>query len=131
LYTLKNSIQKIVLTLCLLLTVCYSTHSQNTSTITITSDQLRTTNLIFAEHKKYSELVPLLKQENSNLQIVNETWVRTDSIRQVQLRNQQIVIDKQIQDIEKANRKTKISYAVGGTVIGITIVTTVLCLLRK
>ena len=111
--------------------MCYSTHSQNTSTITITSDQLRTTNLIFAEHKKYSELVPLLQQENSNLQIINNTWVRTDSLRQVQLRNQQIVIDKQIQDIEKANRKTKISYAVGGTVIGITIITTVLCLLRK
>lgn len=111
--------------------MCFSTLSQNTSTITITSDQLRTTNLIFAEHKQYSELVPLLKQENSNLRTINETWVRTDSIRVVQLQNQKKIMEKQNKDLEKMRQNLKITGAVGGTAIGITILVTVLCLVRK
>lgn len=87
--------------------------------------------MIFAEHKKYSELVPLLQQENSNLQVVNTTWIKTDSIRKVQLRNQEIIINQQEQDIAKMKQKVKVSAAVGGTAIGVTILVTVLCLLRK
>lgn len=119
------------------------THSQDTSrittisdttsvpTISITSDQLRTTNLIFAEHKELSQIVPLLQQENSNLQTINETWERTDSLKTVQLSTQSQIISQQSQDIERLNKSLRISTSVGGTAVGLSIVVTVLCLLLK
>jgi hypothetical protein len=39
------------------------------------------------------------------------------------------MISQQAQDIEKLNKNLKISTAVGGTAVGVTIVVTVLCLL--
>ena len=126
---LKRSLLKIALGLCLLTTVPFTANSQDTSRIIITSDQLRTTNLIFAEHEKYSRLVPLLQQENANLTQINETWIRTDSLKTVQLYKQNQMISQQAQDIEKLNKNLRISTAVGGTAVGVTIVVTVLCLL--
>ena len=112
--------------------MCFTTHSQDTSRITITSDQLRTTNLIFAEHKEYSKLVPLLQQENTNLQLINDTWVRTDSLKTVQLYNQKQMLSQQAQDIERLNKSLKTSLTVGGTAVGVSVVVvTVLCLLLK
>ena len=128
---LKSNILKIALTLCLLTTVCFSANSQDTSRITITSDQLRTTNLIFAEHEKYSKLVPLLQLENANLVQVNETWARTDSIKTVQLYERHQMISQQAQDIEKLNKNLRISRTVGGTAVGVSIIVTVVCLLLK
>lgn len=111
------------------MTAPFTANSQDTSRIIITSDQLRTTNLIFVEHEKYSKLVPLLKQENANLTLVNETWVRTDSLKTVQLYKQNQMISQQAQDIERLNKNLKISTAIGGTAVGVTIIVTVLCLL--
>ena len=73
--------------------------------------------------------MPLLQQENANLTQINETWVRTDSIKTVQLYKQNQMISQQAQDIEKLNKNLRISTAVGGTAVGVTIVVTVLCLL--
>ena len=126
---MKKSLLKIALGLCLLTTAPFTANSQDTSRIIITSDQLRTTNLIFAEHEKYSKLVPLLQQENANLTQINETWVRTDSLKTVQLYKQNQMISQQTQDIERLNKNLRISTAVGGTAVGVTIVVTVLCLL--
>lgn len=141
--TLKSSIQKIVLILCLLLTVCFSAHSQDTSRITLKSDslsttifkvtgeQLRTANLIFAEHKELSQVVPLLRQENCNLQLINESWERTDSIKTAQLYNKNYIIDQQTVQIEKLQKDLNTSLKVTGTVTGISIAIAVLCLLLK
>ena len=49
LYMYKKNLKKIVLTLCLLLIVPLLTCAQDTLRITVTSDQLQTTALIFAE----------------------------------------------------------------------------------
>ena len=106
------------------MTVPFTANSQDTSRIIITSDQLRTTNLIFAEHEKYSRLVPLLQQENANLTQINETWVRTDSLKTVQLYKQNQMISQQAQDIDRLNQNLNRPAAVG-----VTIVVTVLCLL--
>lgn len=111
--------------------VCFSAYSQDTSKITITSDQLRTANLIFAEHQEYSKLVPLLKQENKNLLLVNQTWVRTDSIKTVQLNYQNQMMIQQKDAIQQLERNLQTSRTVGGTAIGVGIVVTVLCLLLK
>ena len=123
---MKN-LKRIVLILCLLMTVPFSIHSQDTSKILITSDQLRTANLIFAEHKEYSKLVPLLHQENSNLQIINDTWIKTDSIKTVQIYKQNQIISEQLNSITKMKK----SLTICGSVAGACIITTVLCLLLK
>lgn len=73
--------------------------------------------------------MPLLQQENANLTQINETWFRTDSLKTVQLYKQNQMISQQAQDIEKLNKNLRISTAVGGTAVGVTIVVTVLCLL--
>ena len=125
-----NNLRRIVSILCLLMTVCFSIHSQDTLKITITSDQLRTTNLIFAEHKEYSQLIPLLRQENTNLQQINETWIRTDSLKTEQLNKQMKMIQKQTEDLEKLKKRLSNSIIVSGTAVGVIIVT-VVCLCLK
>ena len=124
---LNSSINKIVLTLYLLTIACSSIHSQDTSKITITSDQLRTANLIFAEHKQYSQLVPLLQKENLNLQTINQTWVRTDSIKSAQLYQKNQIISEQLIDMDRMRKTIK----VGGTVTGVSVLITVLCLILR
>ena len=100
-------------------------YSQDTSRITITSDQLRTANLIFAEHKEYSRLVPLIQQENTNLQIINKTWERTDSIKTSQINQQYKMIERQNENIDKLKKSIKVR----NTVTGISLITALLCLL--
>jgi hypothetical protein len=131
LYMLRRLLNKIVLTLCLLTIVPFSATSQDTSRITITSDQLRTANLIFAEHKEYSRIVPLLRQENINLNLINKSWERTDSLRTVQLYNQDQIIQQQNEQMDKLEKSLRVSQTVGGTFIGIGIITVVVCLLLK
>ena len=100
-------------------------YSQDTSRITITSDQLRTANLIFAEHKEFSRLVPLIRQENTNLQIINKTWERTDSIKTYQINQQSKMIERQNENIDKLKKSIKVR----NTVTGVSLITALLCLL--
>ena len=100
-------------------------YSQDTSRITITSDQLRTANLIFAEHKEYSQLVPLIRQENANLQTINKTWERTDSIKTYQINQQSKMIERQNENIDKLKKSIKVR----NTVTGVSLITALLCLL--
>ena len=107
------------------MTLCSSMYSQDTSRITITSDQLRTANLIFAEHKEYSQLVPLIRQENTNLQLINKTWERTDSIKTYQINQQSKMIERQNENIDKLKKSIKVR----NTVTGVSLITALLCLL--
>lgn len=107
------------------MTLCSSIYSQDTSRITITSDQLRTANLIFAEHKEFSRLVPLIQQENANLQIINKTWESTDSIKTSQINQQYKMIEKQNENIDKLKKSIKVR----NTVTGVSLITALLCLL--
>ena len=107
------------------MTLCSSMYSQDTSRITITSDQLRIANLIFAEHKEYSQLVPLIQQENANLQTINKTWERTDSIKTSQINQQYKMIERQNENIDKLKKSIKVR----NTVTGVSLITALLCLL--
>ena len=102
------------------------TCAQDTLRITVTSDQLQTTALIFAEHKKYSELVPILQQENLNLHTVNNSWIHTDSLKTLQLQKKEQEMLKQAQHIEKVEKNLKITTAVSGTVICISVLAAIL-----
>lgn len=99
--------------------------------ITITSEQLRETNLIFLEHKQFKQQIPLLQLQIDNLEQVNYSWQKTDSINQTVIynyKNQLIDKDKSINNLSKSleNNKNIIKY--GGTIGAITII---LCLLLK
>lgn len=121
--------KKKFLTLCLLLIA--PTLSSLGDTLKITSEQLKTTNLIFAEHKKFSEQIPLLEQQIINLKQIDESWKRTDSIRKSQLNYYNLVIEDKNKSIEGLNkslkrRKNTIKYGAA-----VSVLTIVLCLFLK
>lgn len=73
----------------------------------------------------------MLKLENTQLREVNASWVKTDSLKTVQLYRQNQIMVQQAQDMERLNKNLKISKTIGGTAVGVSIVVTVLCLLLK
>ena len=120
---------KKLLLLCLVLIVSTSSFSQDT--LKITSDQLRTANLVFLEHKKFSEQIPLLNQQITNLEQINESWKQTDSIRKSQLLYSNQVIEDKNKSIEGLNKSLKRKDSIikyGGTA---SVLTIILCLLLK
>lgn len=123
---------KRLLLLCLVLIVSTSSFSGNTSdSIKITKEQLRLTNVIFLEHRKFSEQVPLLQQQITNLEQINESWKQTDSIRKSQLLYCNQVIEDKNKSIEGLNKSLKRKQSLikyGGTV---SVLTIILCLLLK
>lgn len=92
---------------------------------------MRTANLIFVEHQKLSETVPILNKEISNLKLINKSWEKTDSLRKLQLTYYDNVVedrDKYIEELNKSLKKKQniIKYGSVGSCIVI-----VLCLLLK
>lgn len=120
-----------IITIIFLVVLNLDVYSQNTSTITITSEQLKTTNLIFAEHQKLSKTVPLLKSKITNLELINKSWEKTDSVRRVQLLYYGNIIEDKNRSIEGLNKSLKkkqniIKYGAAGSCVLI-----LLCLLLK
>jgi len=92
---------------------------------------LRTANLIFIEHKKLTETVPLLNKEINNLQLINESWEKTDSLRRLQLTYYDDIIEDKNRSIENLNKSLKkkqniIKYGSAGSCVLL-----ILCLLLK
>ena len=123
--------KKLFLVLCLTLIALTSVNSQNTSTITITSDQLRITNLIFAEHYKFSQQIPLMKKQISDLKLINDSWIKTDSLNKLEILRYKMDVaekDEAIKDFKQTlKRKNKV---ILGTTAGSCILL-VICLLLK
>ena len=98
---------KIRLLFCLILIVPILSISQTTSdSIKITSEQLKVTNLIFAEHAKLSNQVLLLKNQVRNLEKVDSIWLHTDSIRKEQVTQYEQVIQQQEKQLDKVKRQS-------------------------
>lgn len=120
---------KRLLLLCLVLIVStlFSTASTLSDSLKITKEQLQITNVIFLEHKKFSEQIPLLKQQITNLEQINESWKQTDSIKQS--RYNKIIEDrnKSIKDLNKSLKKKQNIIKYGSTIS----ILTILCLLLK
>ena len=97
--------------------------------IIITSEQLRETNLIFLEHKQFKQQIPLLKQQIYNLEQINYSWQKTDSINQTVIynyKNQLIDKDKSVQNLKKsANIKNYTITFLGGS----TLILLLICLI--
>ena len=96
---------KKLIVLCLLMIVSLWSHSQDT--LKITREQLKITNIIFAEHSKFSQEVPLLKQQISNLELINDSWKKTDSLKQNQLQIQSNIINEQTIKIDKLKQSKR------------------------
>lgn len=114
------------LLLCLVLIVPILCYSQDT--LRITSEQLKITNLIFAEHKKYSQTIPLLEKQISNLLLINKSWEKTDSINRINYQTRLQIKDKAIKNLEKSLKQKQdiIKYS---TISSCVLV--ILCLLIK
>lgn len=117
------------LLLCLMILLPTYSFSQTTSTITITPEQLKTTNLIFLEHEKYTKEVPLLNKKIETLEEINKSWLHTDSIRKINEKQYNAIIKKdsiKITQLQSSHKKYKVV-----TKISIIINIILACLLVK
>ena len=99
------------LLLCLMILLPTYSFSQTTSTITITPEQLKTTNLIFLEHEKYTKEVPLLNKKIETLEEINKSWLHTDSIRRIKEKQYNSIIKKdsiKITQLQSSHKKYKV-----------------------
>lgn len=99
------------LLLCLMILLPTYSFSQTTSTITITPEQLKTTNLIFLEHEKYTKEVPLLNKRIETLEKINKSWLHTDSIRRINEKQYNTIIKKdsiKITQLQSSRKKYKV-----------------------
>ena len=99
------------LLLCLMILLPTYSFSQTTSTITITPEQLKTTNLIFLEHEKYTKEVPLLNKKIETLEEINKSWLHTDSIRRINEKQYDAIIKKdsiKITQLQSSHKKYKV-----------------------
>ena len=99
------------LLLCLMILLPTYSFSQTTSTITVTPEQLKTTNLIFLEHEKYTKEVPLLNKKIETLEEINKSWLHTDSIRRINEKQYNAIIKKdsiKITQLQSSHKKYKV-----------------------
>lgn len=99
------------LLLCLMILLPTYSFSQTTSTITITPEQLKTTNLIFLEHEKYTKEVPLLNKKIETLEKINKSWLHADSIRRINEKKYNTIIKKdsiKITQLQSSRKKYKV-----------------------
>lgn len=72
-------------------------------------------------------MIPLLKEENYNLRLINNSWARTDSLKNIQLYQKNQIISQQTIDVSRLKKTVTIT----SSVAGVSILVTVLCLLLK
>jgi hypothetical protein len=107
-------------------TTCFSATISKTmqtdSTVLITSNQLKYTNLIFNEHQKLLEENSLLMQQIGNYKYKVELMNKTDSLRLLQIDNYQKINQTYSQQyLKKLTTKNKIItiLSIGGIGLGI------------
>lgn len=99
------------LTILLVRTICFSSNTSEAirqgSTVSITSDQLKYTNLIFIEHKKLLEENKLLLQQVQNYKVKTNYLLTTDSLRVAQISNYKLINREYSIQIENLNKTIK------------------------
>lgn len=120
---------KKLMILCLMMTVPILSFSQDT--LKITSSQLRTANIIFSEHAKFSKQIPLLEKQVSNLNTINNSWIKTDSIRRRQISQYNLIVEDQNKSIEGLKKSINIKKKVITYGTAAAVVAVVLCLVLK
>lgn len=99
------------LTILLVRTICFSSNTSEAirqgSIVSITSDQLKYTNLIFIEHKKLLEENKLLLQQVQNYKVKTDYLLTTDSLRVAQISNYKLMNREYSIQIENLNKTIK------------------------
>lgn len=99
------------LTILLVRTICFSSNTSEAirqgSIVSITSDQLKYTNLIFIEHKKLLEENKLLLQQVQNYKVKTNYLLTTDSLRVAQISNYKLINREHSIQIENLNKTIK------------------------
>ncbi len=105
------------------------------SMIVITPLQLKKTNLIFLEHKKFSKEIPLLKLQVNNLENINKGLILSDSLKTTQIdkcmlqlkTNNDALIDlNESLKKEKAKNKRLRNWAIGGFSVSVGLIAVLL-----
>ena len=71
----------------------------------------------------------MLEEENINLTIINEYWYKTDSIKSLQLYQNQQLIDTQVKEIEHIQKTYKSKMCMLYGITGTSVIITILCLI--
>lgn len=115
--------KRFVIALLISLWIPIASHSQtiypviNDSVVLITPQQLKTTNLIFNEHKMLREKVPLLNNQIKSLEELNSSYVKQDSLRLEQInlyKNAYENSDKQYLKLQRQYKTYRTVSIVGG-----------------
>lgn len=108
---MKNIIKKGLILFFFSLCLPIPSTSQTTS-----ADTLKAISLIFNEHEKLSIENPLLKQQISSLEELNQLYVKTDSLQKVEISIYKDKVDHDAKTIKKLKFSQKISIA-GGIIL--------------
>lgn len=76
--------------------------------------------IIFAEHQKLSEENPLLKQQILSLKELNNLYIKSDSIKQLEInlyKDEVNSCEKKIQKLKSSNRKTILGASISGILL--------------
>ena len=82
--------------------------------------QTKTLSIILAEHQKFTEENPLLKQQITNLKELNYLYVQSDSIHKIEIKDltKRVESDKKtIQKYKSNQKKTLIGASAGGILL--------------
>ena len=100
-----------------------SRETKNDSTVLITSNQLKNTNLIFIEHEKLLKENALLYKQLDNYKVSNDLLVQTDSLRKKEIAEYKLLTESFNAEIKKLNKEIKrkdkrlLSWKIGGITI--------------
>lgn len=98
--------------------------------VTITSTQLKTANLIFAEHQMLKNKVPLLESKITNLEIINSNWERVDSLRSKQILLYQNEIKNKDLIIKNMDKQSKFQkWLTGGSILA-SVILAITCIIK-
>lgn len=83
------------------------------STITITQRQLKITNLIFAEHNKWSSEIPILNSEILSYKSLVKNYEQGDSLNRVELNLYKEKISESEKNVKSLKKKLKLTKTTG------------------
>lgn len=127
--------KKLLTLFCLMmlsLTISFSqtTLTPSDSCVLISSEQLKTANLIFNQHAELEYEIGLLEQKLFNYEQMFDNWNIIDSVRVSQIE----VLDMVIEDDRQVNAQLQTAlkrqqYVTGGSIL-VTIILAVLCVIK-
>jgi len=114
----EKNIIKLLIILFISISIPTASISQTISTdigktMTLTPQQLKTTNLIFAEHEKWSKEIPLLNTQIKSYKELVNSYVVEDSLKSEQIDFYKLQIKDDKININKLNKRLKVVKVAG------------------